>query len=195
MRRMRPAARPIALTTAARSASGTRSLLDLRQARALAVLADEHGVGRTLNSAEQELERSRPEDAPAWVSWMSPADLEVEAGRCWLDLDQPARAEDELTESLQTLAPSRARTRSIMLTHRAEGAIARKDLPAAASGARAAFDTAMSTGAARCMGLVRTTIRHVEAHSDPLGSPGCSRTPVPRAAVRDPKEAGIRLRL
>ncbi|MCX4586254.1 hypothetical protein [Streptomyces sp. NBC_01481] len=41
---------------------------------------------------------------------MSPADLAVDAGRCWLDLGNADRAGKVLDKGLQLLAPSRART-------------------------------------------------------------------------------------
>ncbi|MFI6689058.1 XRE family transcriptional regulator [Streptomyces sp. NPDC050485] len=144
--------------------AAARSLLDLRRARALAALGDDHNTGRALHSAEHELDRARPGHAPAWVSWMSPADLAIDAGRCWLDLGKHQRAETALTEGLQLLDPARGRTRSVMLAYRAEGALARHDLPTATSIAREALTTARATQAARCIQLADTTLERFAPH-------------------------------
>jgi transcriptional regulator with XRE-family HTH domain/predicted negative regulator of RcsB-dependent stress response len=141
-----------------------RSLLDLRRARALAALGDTRATEHALASAESELGRAHPATAPAWVSWMSPADLSIDAGRCWLDLDRPHQAANALAEGLTVLDPARSRTRSVALAYRAESALARHDVPAAAHDARAALDTAQATGATRCIGLARTTLHLLAPH-------------------------------
>ncbi|MEW2546654.1 XRE family transcriptional regulator [Streptomyces sp. NPDC047002] len=136
-----------------------RSLLDVRRARALAALHDSTGTTRALSEAEHQLERGHSRTAPAWVAWMSPADLAVDAGRCWLDLDNPQRAAAALDEGLCLLDPTRERTRAIMLTYRAHTALANHHLDAAVADTRSALDTALSTGASRCLDLVRDTLR------------------------------------
>ncbi|MET7622280.1 helix-turn-helix transcriptional regulator [Streptomyces sp. NPDC005408] len=57
-----------------------RSLLDVRRARACAVLHDRPGTRRALASAETELERMRPQETPPVISWMSIADVNADAG-------------------------------------------------------------------------------------------------------------------
>ncbi|WP_351230102.1 XRE family transcriptional regulator [Streptomyces sp. NPDC002133] len=141
-----------------------RALLDLRRARALAVLGDHPATTRALGSAEHQLDQSRPGTSPAWVSWMSPADLAVDAGRCWLDLNRPKRADSALAQGLILLDPARERTRSVVLAYRAEAALARHDLTAAAADTREALDTAHATQAARCIGLVNATLDKLAPH-------------------------------
>ncbi|MFF4943769.1 helix-turn-helix domain-containing protein [Streptomyces rubiginosohelvolus] len=142
-----------------------RSLLDVRRARALAVLQDDVGTARALNDAEHQLERGSAQSAPPWVSWMSSADLAVDAGRCWLDLEDPRRATAALDEGLSLLAPERERTRAIMLTYRAHAALAGRDVDAAVSDTRTALDIALGTGASRCLDLVRSTLQEsLEPH-------------------------------
>lgn len=142
-----------------------RSLLDVRRARALAVLQDDVGTARALNDAEHQLERGTAQSAPPWVSWMSSADLAVDAGRCWLDLEDHRRATAALEEGLGLLVPARERTRAIMLTYRAHAALANHDVDAAVAAARTALDTALETGASRCLDLVRSTLREsLEPH-------------------------------
>ncbi|WP_159011386.1 MULTISPECIES: hypothetical protein [unclassified Streptomyces] len=98
---------------------------------------------------------------------MSSADLAVDAGRCWLDLEDPRRATAALEEGLSLLVPERERTRAIMLTYRAHAALAAHDVAAAVADTRTALDTALGTGASRCLDLVRGTLREsLEPHKD-----------------------------
>ncbi|MGW0191166.1 hypothetical protein ACWDV7_36350 [Streptomyces sp. NPDC003362] len=89
-----------------------RSLLDVRLARACAVLHDRQGTQRALASAETELERMRPQETPPVVSWMSMADVNADAGRCWLDLGDPYRAGAAIDAGLSELQPRRSRTKA-----------------------------------------------------------------------------------
>ena len=142
-----------------------RSLLDLRQARSLAVLGDRSGVIRTLGRADVELDRARPELAHESVAWMSPADLLADAGRCWLDLGDTTRAQAAITDGLALLDPTRTRTRTVFLAYRAEAALTTHDLPAAATDARTALDTALDTNASRCLDLVRALLGKFTPHT------------------------------
>ncbi|MEV7083976.1 hypothetical protein AB0N88_36395 [Streptomyces sp. NPDC093516] len=95
---------------------------------------------------------------------MSPADLTTDASRCWLTLGHPKRAEQSLTDGIGMLAPSRQRTRSLALAYRAESALARRDLDAAANDARSALDTALGTEASRCIKLVNDAAKQITSH-------------------------------
>ncbi|MFA3843308.1 hypothetical protein [Streptomyces aureus] len=150
-------------------APAARSLLDVRRARACAVLQDRSGTRHALTCAETELERARPQSTPPVVSWMSVADVSADAGRCWLDLGDVARADTAIATGLGELAPHRARTKAVFLTYRAEGALRSRDVPAAAAAARAALDTALDSGAARCVDLVSAFInRQTERTEQPI---------------------------
>ena len=148
------------------AAPAARSLLDLRRARALAVLQDHSGVNRALLSAHTELERAEPGTAPAWVAWMSPADLSADAGRCWLDLGDQRRADLALGSGLVLLDPARGRTRTVFLTYQAECDLRNKDVSAAVDHARQALDTAINTKATRCLDLATTLIDRFSKRSE-----------------------------
>ncbi|WP_120314027.1 hypothetical protein [Streptomyces sp. 2112.3] len=129
-------------------------------------------TARALSDAEHQLERGRTQTAPAWVSWMSQADLAVDAGRCWLDLNEPRRATAALNEGLGLLAPERERTRAIMLTYRAHTALASRDIDAAVADTRTALETALGTGTSRCLDLVRDTLqKSLEPHQGEVRVP------------------------
>ncbi|WP_406003365.1 hypothetical protein [Streptomyces sp. NBC_00829] len=95
---------------------------------------------------------------------MSPADLAVDAGRCWLDLDRLQQADVALADGLILLDPALERTCSVVLAYRAEAALARHDLTAAAADARDALDTARGTQATRCIDLVNSTLSKLAPH-------------------------------
>ncbi|MGW3991797.1 helix-turn-helix transcriptional regulator [Streptomyces sp. NPDC004830] len=144
----------------------TRSLLDLRRARACALLRDRPATQRALASAETELEQARPQQTPPMIAWMSMADVNADAGRCWLDLGDPQRATTAIDAGLGELQPHRARTKAVFLTYRAEGALRARDASAPADDARTALDTALDTDAARCVDLVRAFIRQTNDRAE-----------------------------
>lgn len=144
-----------------------RSLLDVRRARACAVLRDRQATQQALAAAELEVGRIRLQETPPAVSWMSIADVNADAGRCWLDLGDPGRAADSINAGLTELDPRRSRTKAVFLTYRAEGSLRGRDIPAAAADARAALDTALASGAARCVDLVSSFIRRLDSRTEP----------------------------
>ncbi|MDX3539972.1 XRE family transcriptional regulator [Streptomyces sp. MB09-01] len=146
--------------------AAARSLLDVRRARACAVLQDHQGTQRALTSAETELDRIHPNDTPPVVSWMSMADINADAGRCWLDLGDPGRAGTAIDSGLGELDPRRSRTKSVFLTYRAEGSLHNRDASAAAAAARAALDTALDSGATRCIDLASALIRRLDDRTE-----------------------------
>jgi transcriptional regulator with XRE-family HTH domain len=141
-----------------------RALLHLRRAGALATAGDERGTGHALITAENDLDRAQPGTTPAWASWMSPADVAIDSGRCWLALGRTRTAQESLSQAVTLLPASRERTRSLALAYRAETALAQHDLAAAAADARTALDTALATDAGRCITLVRTAVDHITTH-------------------------------
>ncbi|SEO93690.1 hypothetical protein SAMN05216267_105733 [Actinacidiphila rubida] len=98
---------------------------------------------------------------------MSAADLSADAGRCWLDLGDPTRADAAIGGGLTELDPRRAHTKAVFLTYRAESALRRKDAQAAAADARTALDTALGSGARRCIELISALIRCWGALTEP----------------------------
>ncbi|GAA0968277.1 helix-turn-helix transcriptional regulator [Actinocorallia libanotica] len=143
------------------STPAVRSLIHIRTARARAVLQDGPGVETALGTAENELERIRPDTTPPVVSWIGPADLNADAGRCRLDLGQPHRAETAIGAGLEDLDPRRTRTQALFLAYRAESAARRRDAATAAQDARAALDMALESQAQRCIQLVTGLINQL----------------------------------
>ncbi|MFE5592929.1 XRE family transcriptional regulator [Streptomyces sp. NPDC056549] len=131
-----------------------RSLLHLRLARAQAALGEAHHCHRSLAAAEQEMARSAGEP-PAWCSWMSPADLLVDSGRCLLDLGQPERAHGLIEEGMALLPGTRDKTRAVFLTYEAGSFLETGEVDRAAAAATQSLTLAKRIGAPRCVTLVR----------------------------------------
>jgi hypothetical protein len=132
-----------------------RSLLHLRQARALAAL-DEGGLcHRALTAAEKALDTPSYDPAPAWCSWMSTADLAADGGRCLADLGQRRQAHQLMDEGLALLTATRSKTKSVFLTYQAETYLRDGEPEIAAATAARSLDLASRIDAPRCVTMVR----------------------------------------
>ncbi|MFJ3229044.1 XRE family transcriptional regulator [Streptomyces sp. NPDC086783] len=131
------------------------SLLHLRLARAQAALGERRATLHSLTAAERLLDVGDMGDIPAWCSWMSPADIAVDSGRCLLDLGDTTQAHNLIAEGQALLPASRDKTRGIFLAYRAQGHLSRHEPEAAAADALEAFHLAERIGAPRCLQLVR----------------------------------------
>ncbi|MEU5239786.1 XRE family transcriptional regulator [Streptomyces lydicus] len=131
------------------------SLLHLRLARAQAALGERRSTLHSLGTAERLLGTGDNGDIPTWCSWMSPADLAVDSGRCLLDLGDTIQAHSLIAEGQALLPSSRDKTRGIFLAYRAQGHLSRREPEAAAADALEALHLAERIGAPRCVQLVR----------------------------------------
>ncbi|WP_405759594.1 XRE family transcriptional regulator [Streptomyces sp. NBC_00073] len=131
------------------------SLLHLRLARAQAALGERTATLDSLAAAERLLNAGDTDDTPAWCSWMSPADLAVDSGRCLLDLGDTTQAHRLIAEGQALLPASRDKTRGVFLAYRAQGHLSRHEPEAAAADALEALHLAERIGAPRCVQLVR----------------------------------------
>ncbi|MER7043652.1 helix-turn-helix domain-containing protein [Streptomyces jumonjinensis] len=131
-----------------------RSLLYLRQARALAAL-DEGGLcRRALTAAEKALDTPSYDPAPAWCSWMSTADLAADGGRCLADLGQRRQAHQLMDEGIALLTATRSKTKSVFLTYQAETYLRDGEPEIAAATATRSLDLASRIDAPRCVTMV-----------------------------------------
>ncbi|GAO11097.1 hypothetical protein NCG97_07365 [Streptomyces lydicamycinicus] len=89
-----------------------RSLLHLRKARALAMNGDARACRRDLDAAEHAL-HSATTAPPAWCSWMSPADLAVDSGRCLIDLGETGTALHQISQGVALVPTARDKTRAV----------------------------------------------------------------------------------
>lgn len=119
-----------------------QALLATRQARALALLDDRRACEAALDEATAYLRTATPDTDPAWSYWVTPAVLAADAGRAWLDLGEPDRAEISLVEGLQMFGNSQPRNRMLHHSSLAEARLTRGELSGAADAAHAALDLA-----------------------------------------------------
>lgn len=148
------------IKVARRAVQGVRSgtlqaLLATRQARALALLHDRAGCARALDAAAMFIQAANPDDDPAWSYWVTPAVLTADAGRAWLDLGDPHRAEISLMEGLDLFGDTQPRNRMLHHSSLAEARLARGELVGAAEAADLALDLAPTLNSRRSFDRLR----------------------------------------
>ncbi|MEU2790173.1 hypothetical protein [Streptomyces sp. NPDC007100] len=118
------------------------ALLATRQARAYACLRDETACHRALDEAA-DLSESAPSslDSP-WAYWLTPAVMVADAGRAWLELGRPKRAERELARGIDLLGTSQPRNTLLHLTSLAEARLKLRELDGATAAATHALSLA-----------------------------------------------------
>ncbi|GAO12985.1 hypothetical protein TPA0598_15_00240 [Streptomyces lydicamycinicus] len=140
-----------------------RSLLHLRKARALAINGDARACRRDLDAAEHALD-SATTAPPAWCSWMSPADLAVDSGRCLIDLGETGPALHQIPQGVALLPTARDKTRAVFLTYEAETLLRQGEIDHSAAIAGEALMLAQRIGASRCVRQISDLARDYEPH-------------------------------
>ncbi|MFE2224985.1 hypothetical protein [Streptomyces kronopolitis] len=169
-----------------------QALLATREARAHASLGDEAGCQRALEEAAELSRAGRPTCEPPWAYWLTPAVMVADAGRAWLELGRPQRAETHLTRGIDMLRGSQPRNLLLHSASLAEARLARCELDGAAQAtadALALTETVTSQRAhSRLMSLRRrfqrydsTVARDIVRRADDLLHAG--RTPPPRQGL------------
>ncbi|MGA5819904.1 XRE family transcriptional regulator [Kitasatospora sp. NPDC094028] len=141
-----------------------RSLLNLRKARALAMVGEARASRRSLDAAEHCLNIATG-TPPAWCSWMGAADLAVDTGRCLIDLGEPRPAHQQIAQGVSLLPGSRDKTRAVFLTYEAESLIRQGEIDNAAATARQALVLAQHIGATRCIRQITSLSGTLEPYS------------------------------
>ncbi|GLW58743.1 helix-turn-helix domain-containing protein [Kitasatospora phosalacinea] len=140
-----------------------RSLLSLRKARAHAMTGEARAARRAIDAAEHSLSTATG-TPPSWCSWMSPADLAIDTGRCLIDLGEPGPAHQQITLGTGLLPASRDKTRAVFLTYEAESLAHQGEIDHAAATARQALALAQRIGATRCLRQITTLSAVFQPH-------------------------------
>ncbi|MFJ7416274.1 multiprotein-bridging factor 1 family protein [Streptomyces sp. NPDC098077] len=148
-----------------------QSLLQLRLARALAVLGNRQGTLRALAAADKLLSLPASDPAPSFCSWHSTADLAVDTGQALLDLGDTRRAHQLIREGQAELPPSRIKTYGVFTAYRARSYLQLGEPERAAAAATKALDLALRIGAPRCVTLVRDLTPAFQAFPTAQGVP------------------------
>ncbi|WP_049580064.1 helix-turn-helix transcriptional regulator [Streptomyces sp. SBT349] len=146
----------------------SRSLLHLRRARAHAQLDDARACHRDIAAAEARLGAAAHRSPPSWCAWLSPADMSVDTGRCFLDLGAGPEAHRHIADGVRQLPQARAKTKAVFLAYEADGFLRSGEVERAAASASQSLTLARSLGADRCLGLLRDLMpafsRHGRVH-------------------------------
>jgi transcriptional regulator with XRE-family HTH domain len=145
-----------ALAGAGRRVTATcRALLCERVAWAHARVGDLRRTERALGEADRAFERRRPADDPGWVYWLDRDEVDVMAGRCYTELEQPRRAEPLLRGALGHYDERRARETVLYRSWLAQGYVQAGELEEAARQSSRALLVAAGVNSARGNGRVR----------------------------------------
>ncbi|MBF6075300.1 helix-turn-helix domain-containing protein [Nocardia beijingensis] len=140
--------------TAVKGATGAspvvRCLLTDRLAWACARSRDRDEAERALDAVDETYERRSPDiPEPEWVYWLDRTEIDVMAGRCFVELDEPRKASSLLSGAIAQLAADRVREVALYRTWLAESYLKTRDLDAARSTIREAKTAAETAHSAR----------------------------------------------
>ncbi|WP_406200072.1 XRE family transcriptional regulator [Kitasatospora sp. NBC_01560] len=141
-----------------------RSLLHLRKARAHAALGEAASSRHHLAKSETELARTSVGEPPNWAAWMSEADVEIDGGRCLIDLGEQAPGMKRIDRGLSLLTKPRSKTYAIFQTYRAEALVHEGQVEEAAAVLSSALGTARQIGATRCIDQVAQISDRLRGH-------------------------------
>lgn len=99
--------------TAGSASPGVTSAFEAVLARAAARCGEEKAATAALLRAESDLESSRPESEPAWISYFTSAYLADEMAHCFHDLGHQGLAQEQADEALSHVAPGHVRRLAI----------------------------------------------------------------------------------
>ncbi|MFG2092347.1 hypothetical protein [Streptomyces sp. NPDC048612] len=141
-----------------------QALLATREARAHAGLGDEAACQRALDDAAELSRTGGPSAEPPWAYWLTPAVMVADAGRAWLELGRPDRAEGHLTRGIELLRGGQPRNLLLHSASLAEARLACRELDGAAEAATDALSLAENVSSqrahARLTALRRRFVRY-----------------------------------
>ncbi|BDT93182.1 helix-turn-helix domain-containing protein [Nocardia sputorum] len=140
--------------TAVKGATGApplvRSLLTDRLAWACARSRDHEGTERALDAVDESYDRRSSEiPEPEWVYWVDRTEIDVMAGRCYVELGEPAKASPLLSRAIGQLSADRVREVALYRTWLAESYLKKRELDAARATLRQAQTAAATAHSAR----------------------------------------------
>lgn len=142
------------------SSEAMRALLASRQARAHAQLGQRGDCERALDEAAEftgRLESQRP----VWAYWVTDAVLVADAGRSWLELGDPVRAQPLLKQGLSLFGETQPRNRMLHHISLAESYLTSGDLEEALASATCAIDVGHEVRSRRAAARLRLFQTHL----------------------------------
>jgi len=133
----------------------TRALFLERVAWAHARMGARGATEQALGGVEEAFARRTPSDDPPWTYWLTPEEIDVMAGRCYVELRLPRRAIPILERSVAAYDEERPREAALYLSWLAEAHIQAGDIEQAALLASQVLDLTHRTASARTVARVR----------------------------------------
>jgi tetratricopeptide (TPR) repeat protein len=132
-----------------RATSTTNALFKERVAWAHAKAGDTRQVERALADVGSDYSNQRPDDDPEWVYWLNENEIDVMAGRCYVELGAPRRAELLLAGALARYDTRMTRELALYTSWLAEAQIMLGNIDEATSTARKALALTSQIASAR----------------------------------------------
>jgi transcriptional regulator with XRE-family HTH domain len=133
----------------------TRALFLERVAWAHARMGARGATERALGGVEEAFGRRTPSDDPPWTYWLTPEEIDVMAGRCYVELGLPLRAIPILERSVAAYDEERPREAALYMSWLAEAHLQSGDVEQAAAQAGHVLDLTHRTASARTVARVR----------------------------------------
>ncbi|GGM63614.1 hypothetical protein GCM10012275_37750 [Longimycelium tulufanense] len=150
-----------------------RALLACREARAHAMLGRRSAFEQAMDEAVTLA--GTDSTGPTWLTWVSHATLVAKAGKSWIDLDQPDRAEQELLHSLPELGSHKPRNQLLHTITLAEARIRQGNAEGAADVVLAGLDQfAPHLGASRVRERLAVVRKALADRGTPASRTACA---------------------
>lgn len=119
-------------------------------------MGDAKACGHELNLAEHHLDvADADQDSPDWIYYFDEAELNAQAGACWVSLSQPTRARPLIDNALRTMGTTYVRDRTIYHVRSAQAYADASELEMACRELDSAVDLAEGTQSTRSIHTIR----------------------------------------
>jgi tetratricopeptide (TPR) repeat protein len=158
-----------AVTGAQRTATPkTKALIKERVAWAHARVGDRVQTERALAAVEREFSSGLNPDDPEWVYWLTEQEIQVMAGRCYVELGMPERAVPLLSGALAHYDERMTRELALYTSWLAEARIGMGEVEAAVGDATRTLELTEQTSSARSDDRVKLLRRKLQPYKDLL---------------------------
>lgn len=147
----------------------TRALFLERAAWAHARVRARRATERALGRVEEAFAQRTPSDDPPWTYWLTAGEIDVMAGRCYVELGLPDRAIPILAQAVAAYDEERPREAALYLSWLAEAHVQAGDVEQAAALAGQVLDLTHRTASARNVERVRHLCGVLRPHRDGPG--------------------------
>jgi hypothetical protein len=121
---------------------------------------------RALGQVEDNFDRAKPEGDPDWVYWLNREEVDVMAGRCYTELEQPSRAERLLRRATSDYDSVSIRENALYLSWLAEDYILLGEIDVAAETATRVLELGSRADSARTDDRLRHLARLLRRYKD-----------------------------